>query len=117
FGLVPGAPPLARVLSPLPWSLSLPLRPRFAAGAGVAALVSPLPPVLGRLPPPFPRCGPLGSLPAASLVPALAALGLGRPLPSSSLLPPLPARGSVPPPGRALVPSWVAFAVPGLLAP
>lgn len=54
FGMVTGAPQLDSVMSTLPWSLSMTIRTRFAAGAGVEALVSTIHKVIGSLPPPLP---------------------------------------------------------------
>lgn len=53
FGMVTGAPQLDSVMSTLPWSLSMTIRTRFAAGAGVEALVSTIHKVIGSLPPPY----------------------------------------------------------------
>src|SRR6202000_385284 len=51
----------------------------------------------------------------ASLVKALEELGIGRPSPYSSIIKTIQDRGYVHKKGSALVPSWVAFAVTGLL--
>lgn len=53
FGMVTGAPQLDSVMSTLPWSLSMTIRTRFAAGAGVEALVSTIHKVIGSLPHPY----------------------------------------------------------------
>ena len=51
----------------------------------------------------------------ASLVKALEELGIGRPSTYSSIIKTIQDRGYVHKKGSALVPSWVAFAVTGLL--
>src|SRR4029078_3107073 len=51
----------------------------------------------------------------ASLVKALEELGIGRPSTYSSIIKTIQDRGYVQKKGSALVPSWVAFAVVGLL--